>query len=66
MGAGHSIAVQNFNENLSILTMLALYAVMEKLQFSIYIIILVFGLMLSGIMTVLYKRHGHDQDSGKT
>jgi hypothetical protein len=45
--------------------MLALYAVMEKLQFSIYIIILVFGLMLSGVMTALYKRHGHDQDSGK-
>jgi len=66
MGAGSSIAVQNFNENLSIFAMLALYAVMEKLQFSIYIIILVFGLMLSGIMTVLYKRHGHDQDSGKT
>jgi LPLT family lysophospholipid transporter-like MFS transporter len=26
MSAGHSIAVQNFNENLSILTMLAVYA----------------------------------------
>jgi MFS family permease len=65
MGAGSSIAVQNFNENLSIFAMLALYAVMEKLEFSIYIIILVFGLMLSGIMTALYKRHGHDQDSGK-
>ena len=28
MGAGHSIAVQNFNENLSILTMLAIYALL--------------------------------------
>src|SRR5690606_5429070 len=28
MSAGHSIAVQNFNENLSVLTMLMLYAVM--------------------------------------
>ncbi|MFA6970623.1 MAG: lysophospholipid transporter LplT [Gallionella sp.] len=65
MGAGSSIAVQNFNENLSIFAMLALYATMEKLQLSIYIIILVFGLLLSGIMTALYKRHGHDQDSGK-
>ncbi|HEX7455604.1 MAG TPA: lysophospholipid transporter LplT [Gallionella sp.] len=65
MGAGSSIAVQNFNENLSIFAMLALYAVMEKLQLSIYLIILVFGLMLSGIMTALYKRHDHDQDSGK-
>jgi MFS family permease len=65
MGAGSSIAVQNFNENLSIFAMLALYTLMEKLEFSIYISILVFGLLLSGIMTALYKRHGHDQDSGQ-
>ncbi|MDD2913746.1 MAG: lysophospholipid transporter LplT [Gallionella sp.] len=62
MGAGRSIAVQNFNENLSIFVMLGLYAVMQKLDFSIYFIILVFGLLLSGIMAALYKRHGHDQD----
>jgi len=65
MGAGRSIAVQNFNENLSIFAMLGLYAVMEKLELSIYLIILVFGLLLSGIMTVLYRRHGHDQDRGQ-
>ena len=65
MGAGSSIAVQNFNENLSIFAMLALYAVMQKLDFSIYMIIFVFGLLLSGIMTALYRRHGHDQDKGQ-
>jgi len=65
MGAGSSIAVQNFNENLSIFAMLALYAVMEKMSLSIYIIITVFALLLSGTMAALYKRHGHDQDSGK-
>jgi hypothetical protein len=65
MGAGSSIAVQNFNENLSIFVMLTLYAVMEKLELSIYLIILVFGLLLSGIMTALYMKHGHDQDMGK-
>ncbi len=65
MGAGSSIAVQNFNENLSIFAMLALYATMEKMNLSIYLIITVFGLLLSGIMTMLYKRHGHDQDTGK-
>jgi MFS family permease len=65
MGAGRSIAVQNFNENLSIFAMLGLYAVMQKLELHIYLIILVFGLLLSGIMAALYKRHGHDQDSGK-
>ncbi len=65
MGSGSSIAVQNFNENLSIFAMLGLYALMEKLNLNIYIIILVFGLMLSGIMTVLYRRHRHDQDQGQ-
>ena len=65
MGAGSSIAVQNFNENLSIFAMLGMYAAMEKMQLSIYLIILVFGLMLSGVMAILYKQHGHDQDSGK-
>jgi LPLT family lysophospholipid transporter-like MFS transporter len=65
MGAGSSIAVQNLNENLSIFAMLALYALMEKLDLSIYLIILVFGLLLSGIMAALYKRHGHDQDTGR-
>jgi MFS family permease len=62
MGSGSSIAVQNFNENLCIFVMLALYALMVKLNFGIYTIILVFGLLLSGIMTALYKKHGHDQD----
>ena len=65
MGAGSSIAVQNFNENLSILAMLSLYALMEKLEFSIYFITLVFGLLLSGIMAALYRRHRYDQDTGQ-
>ena len=65
MGAGRSIAVQNFNENLSIFAMLGLYAVMEKLDFHIYIIIFVFGLLMASIMSVIYKKHGHDQDEGQ-
>ena len=65
MGAGCSIAVQNFNENLSIFAMLGLYAVMEKLNFGIYIIIAVFGFLLAGSMSLLYKKHAHDQDSGR-
>ena len=66
MGSGSSIAVQNFNENISIFVMLGLYAWMEKMEFGITIIILVFGLLLSGIMTALYRKHGHDQDNEKT
>ena len=65
MGAGSSIAVQNFNENLSIFAMLALYTLMEKLELSIYLSIMVFGLLLAGIMAALYKKHGHDQDTGE-
>jgi len=65
MGAGRSIAVQNFNENISIFVMLALYAAMEKLSFSIYIITIVFGLLMASIMSLLYRKHGHDQDTGK-
>ncbi len=65
MGAGRSIAVQNFNENISIFLMLGLYALMEKLEFSMDAIILVFGLLMAGTMALLYRRHGHDQDSGK-
>ena len=65
MGAGHSIAVQNFNENISIFAMLGLYALMDKMNLSIYLILLVFGLLLSGTMAALYKKHGHDQDHGQ-
>ncbi len=65
MGAGRSIAVQNFNENLSIFAMLGLYALMEGAELHIYIIIAAFGLLLSGVMYLLNRKHGHDQDSGK-
>ena len=65
MGAGRSIAVQNFNENISIFLMLGLYALMEKLDLSLTVIILVFGLLMTGIMGLLYRKHGHDQDTGR-
>ena len=65
IGSGRSIAVQNFNENISIFLLLGLYALMEKLEIHLNIIILVFGLMMAGLMSLLYKKHGHDQDNGK-
>ena len=64
MGAGNSIAVQNFNENLSIFAMLGLYALMKWQGFSIYFIIAVFGLMLTIIMSILLKTHGGVQYTG--
>jgi hypothetical protein len=61
MSAGHSIAVQNFNENLSILTMLALYAIMLTLNLDLNIIIVLFGLSLAGIMLLIGRRHATNQ-----
>src|ERR1700676_4786915 len=43
MGAGHSIAVQNFNENIGVLVMLALYAVIVHLGLSTNAAIVLFG-----------------------
>jgi LPLT family lysophospholipid transporter-like MFS transporter len=64
MGAGHSIAVQNFNENLSILAMLAIYAVMIKVDLSIYAIIVIFGLFVSASMVLVRRRHIRNQQQG--
>ncbi|MGZ5199280.1 MAG: lysophospholipid transporter LplT [Telluria sp.] len=61
MSAGHSIAVQNFNENLSILTMLALYAVMITLNLDLNVIIVMFGLSLAGTMYLIMRRHAANQ-----
>jgi MFS family permease len=61
MSAGHSIAVQNFNENLSVLSMLLLYALMVKLDLNINIVIAIFGLSVSGIMFLIMRRHAANQ-----
>ena len=61
MSAGHSIAVQNFNENLSILTMLALYAVMITLNLDLDVIISIFGATVAGIMWLIMKKHAANQ-----
>jgi MFS family permease len=61
MSAGHSIAVQNFNENLSILTMLAVYAIMITLNLDLNIIIVLFGLTLAGLMHMIGRRHAANQ-----
>ena len=57
MGAGHSIAVQNFNENISILVMTGLYYLMIKLNVSIYLVLTLFGLCVSSLMYVIHLRH---------
>ena len=61
MGAGHSIAVQNFNENLSILIMTGFYYVMVKADLSIYWVITLFGLFVSGSMLLVKRKHAANQ-----
>ncbi|MFA5984708.1 MAG: lysophospholipid transporter LplT [Methylococcaceae bacterium] len=63
MGSGHSIALQNFNENISILLVLGAYAGMVRADFSAETIVIVFGLFIALTMAWLNKKHGHDQDS---
>ncbi|HZO03278.1 MAG TPA: lysophospholipid transporter LplT [Burkholderiales bacterium] len=53
VGAGRSIAVQNFNENSSILLMIALYSLLLNVGYSIYAVIVVFGLFVAGTMTLV-------------
>jgi len=55
MSAGHSIAVQNFNENVSILVMLALYSVMIRMDMRIQSVVVVFGLFISGAMYAVMR-----------
>ncbi len=61
MSAGHSIAVQNFSENLSILLMLGLYALLVRLNLSVHIVIVLFGLFVAGVMWLVMKKHAANQ-----
>ena len=61
MSAGHSIAVQNFNENLSVLGMLVLYALMVKINMNVNIVIVIFGVFVASIMYLIMRRHAANQ-----
>jgi MFS family permease len=60
MGAGHSIAQQNFNENISILVLTGAYALMVRADWHIHTIIWVFGLFISSAMAAIWLRHRND------
>ncbi|MBX3716453.1 MAG: lysophospholipid transporter LplT [Burkholderiales bacterium] len=55
LSAGHSIAVQNFNENVSILVMLALYALMIRMNLHINAIIVMFGAFVALAMFLVMR-----------
>ena len=61
MGAGHSIAIQNFNENIGILIMLGAYTFMVGHDVHIHWVIVSFGLFISLAMTLIWRRHRDDE-----
>ncbi len=61
MSAGHSIAVQNFNENISVLVMLLVYSLLIWLDASVQYVIIGFGIAVSLIMWMVIKRHAANQ-----
>lgn len=61
MGAGHSIAIQNFNENIGILLLLGAYTFMVGHGVHIHWVIATFGLFISLAMTVIWRRHRYDE-----
>jgi LPLT family lysophospholipid transporter-like MFS transporter len=61
MSAGHSIAVQNFNENLNILLMLGLYALLISAKVHISYIIVMFGGFVAVSMVLVILRHRANQ-----
>ena len=62
IGAGHSIAVQNFSENLGILLLSGAYTFMVKSNIPINGIIFIFGffVLLSMTIATLYYTKAND------
>jgi hypothetical protein len=57
MGAGRSIAVQNFNEQACILALGAFYAGMTRFGLSAFGAISIFGLVVAGTMELIRRWH---------
>lgn len=53
LSAGHSIAVQNLNEQFNILLMVGIYTIMLGLGLSIYTIIVIFAVIVAALMALI-------------
>jgi MFS transporter, LPLT family, lysophospholipid transporter len=64
LSAGHSIAVQNFNENLNILLMVAFYSLMLSNKVPINTIIVIFGGIVATLMLAImyWNRVNHQRN----
>lgn len=61
LSAGHSIAVQNFNEQLNVLLMVALYGLLVHLHLHINTIIIIFGLSVAILMFAVILLYRYNQ-----
>jgi MFS family permease len=61
MSAGHSIAVQNFNENVNVLVMLGLYALLIRLNLGVNAVIVLFGAFVALVMLLVMRTHARNQ-----
>ena len=61
LSAGHSIAVQNFNENLSVLAMLCLYSLLIWLDIPVSFVIVLFGSFVCLLMIYIIRWHNRNQ-----
>jgi hypothetical protein len=60
MGAGRSIAVQNFNEQAAILALGAMYTGMTRFGLSAFGAITIFGLVVAATMEAVRRWHRHN------
>ncbi len=61
LSAGHSIAVQNFNENLNVLLMLGLYALLLRYEMHVNVVIFLFGGFVAFTMLLVIAWHRRNQ-----
>ena len=61
LSAGHSIAVQNFNENLGILLMLGIYALLIVAGLSAAVTMCLFGAFVAAAMLLVILKHRANQ-----
>jgi MFS family permease len=61
MGAGRSIAVQNFNEQACILGLGFLYSLSTGMGLSAFAAITAFGILVAGVMWIIQRWHAHNE-----
>jgi MFS transporter, LPLT family, lysophospholipid transporter len=61
LSAGHSIAVQNFNQNVCVLAMLGSYALLLTVKIPVQWIIVIFGLFVCLMMALAMRQHARNE-----